>query len=74
MAVKTTELKWGIYRHYKGKLYCVMSVAKNSETLEDYVVYECLYDNELAMQWIRPVTEFLEKFEYIGDKKAGQRL
>jgi len=29
----------GIYRHYKGNKYEVVGFAKNSETLEDMVVY-----------------------------------
>ena len=39
------KLKLGKYRHYKGNFYKVIGVAKHSETLEDFVVYECLYEN-----------------------------
>ena len=36
------ELKAGRYRHFKGKEYEVIAVAKDSETLEDMVVYRAL--------------------------------
>lgn len=66
----------GRYRHFKGKEYQVYYVAKHSETLEDYVVYQPLY-GEGAM-WIRPLEMFLEqvevggkqmpRFQYLGEK------
>ena len=51
----------GTYRHYKNKLYVVTGVARHSETLEDMVIYEAQYDNELGKIWVRPKTMFLEK-------------
>jgi hypothetical protein len=58
----------GIYRHSKsGNLYRVIGIAKHSETLEDLVVYECLYDNPKSKLWVRPLTMFLEEVE-IEDK------
>jgi hypothetical protein len=79
------ELKLGgIYRHYKGKTYKVHELARHSETMEWMVVYECLYENEAAKIWVRPMTMFLEtvevdgkitpRFEYIGDQKGKERL
>jgi hypothetical protein len=60
----------GIYRHKKGKLYQVKTLAIHSETLEEMVVYECLYENDLGKTWVRPLNMFLERFEYIGDQKG----
>ena len=55
------SLRPGIYRHSKsGKLYRVHFVAKHSETLEDFVVYETLYDNPASRHWIRPLAMFTE--------------
>ena len=59
-------LKLGKYKHYKGKEYKVIGVAKHSETLEDFVVYKQLYGN--GSLWVRPVKMFLEKVEVNGKK------
>lgn len=57
----------GIYKHYKtGNLYKVHFVAKHSETLEDLVVYECLYENEKSKFWLRPHAMFLEEVNFNG--------
>ncbi len=62
-------MKLGIYRHSKlGNLYRVTGVAKHSETLEELVVYECLYDNPRSKLWVRPLEMFLEEVELDGKK------
>lgn len=48
----------GVYEHYKGKKYCVVGLAKHSETLEEMVVYRQLY-GEFGL-WVRPKDMFLE--------------
>lgn len=53
----------GIYRHYKNKLYKVISIARHSETLEEMVIYQALYDSKKFGKnaiWIRPKKNFLE--------------
>lgn len=55
-----------IYRHFKGGLYLVLSIAKHSETKEEYVVYKPLYDSEVSL-WVRPLTEFVQEVEH-GEK------
>ena len=62
------EIKLGRYRHYKGKEYKVLGVAKHSESLEDVVVYEALYDNSESKLWVRSVKMFLEMVEVDGKK------
>ena len=59
-------LEVGTYRHYKGKLYKVILVAKHTETLEDMVVYQALYGDYNV--WVRPLNMFLEDVEVDGKR------
>ena len=61
-------MKPGKYRHYKGKDYEVIGVAKHSETLEELVVYRALYGN--FDLWVRPAKMFLEEIEINGKKMS----
>lgn len=54
----------GRYRHYKGRDYAVIGVARHSETLEPVVVYRPLY-GEGAL-WVRPHAMFVETVEIDG--------
>ncbi len=55
------NLEPGIYKHYKGKLYEVIGIAKHSETLEELVVYKATYQPEGENLWVRPKAMFEEK-------------
>lgn len=56
-----TTIKPGKYKHFKGKEYQVIGLAKHSETLEDMVIYKPLYDCEFGdIFWVRPLSMFLE--------------
>ena len=46
-----------IYKHFKGDYYLVEAIAKDSETLEDMVIYRKLYDD--GGLWIRNIDSFL---------------
>lgn len=52
------------YRHFKGNEYLVLHVAKHSETLEEYVVYQALYGERGI--WVRPLDMFLSMKEVEG--------
>ena len=67
---KIMKLKPGLYRHYKGKDYQVIDVARHSETEEWMVVYRTLYgDFDL---WVRPLEMFVE--EVVVDGKTSPRF
>ncbi len=69
------EIKLGKYRHFKGNEYEVIGIAKDSETLEEKVVYKALYGD--GGLWVRPAAMWNEtverdgksfkRFEYIGE-------
>ena len=74
--MKTTPIPLGKYRHFKGNEYEVIVIAKNSETLEETVVYRALYGE--SDFWVRPLSMWTEtverdgnrfpRFEYIGNQ------
>lgn len=64
--MRSNKVRLGKYRHYKGKEYEVIGIAKQSETLEEMVVYKALYgDGQL---WVRPLAMFLEDVDIDGKK------
>jgi hypothetical protein len=69
------EIKPGLYKHFKGKLYRVIGVFKHSETMEDLVVYQGLYhstDYGEHPRWARPVPMFFEQVD--RDSYHGSRF
>jgi hypothetical protein len=61
-----TDPKPGRYRHYKGKDYRVLGLARHSETREWLVVYEALYGD--GGLFVRPVAMFVETVEAGGKR------
>ena len=69
------SIKPGRYRHFKGKEYEVLGVARHSETEEELVVYRALY-GDFGL-WVRHVSMWNEtverdgktfrRFTYIGE-------
>lgn len=45
-----------IVRHFKGNKYEILCVAKDSETLEEMIVYRALYGKKGV--WVRPKAMF----------------
>ena len=58
------EIRPGRYRHFRGKEYRVLGVARHSETLEPLVVYQALY-GERGL-WVRPAAMWNEQVEREG--------
>ena len=63
------EIKFGKYRHFKGREYEVIGIAAHSETLEQMVVYRALYGE--SGLWVRPAVmwnEIVEREDYSGPR------
>ena len=75
--MKTPPIPLGKYRHFKGNEYEVIAIAKNSETMEDTVVYRALYGEREF--WVRPLSMWTEtverdgksqpRFTYLGEQE-----
>lgn len=63
---ETLLVENGIYEHYKGQHYRVHKIVRHSESLEEYVLYEALYENKLGQLWVRPLKMFLENIQIHG--------
>ena len=71
-----TAVQPGRYRHFKGKEYTVIGVARHSEHEEEFVVYRQEYGDHGL--WVRPKAMFLEtveiggqtvpRFQYLGQQ------
>lgn len=68
-------LRKGYYRHYKGHYYQLIDVGRDSETLEEVVIYRAIEGEK--DYWVRPLQIFLEtvalsdgslvpRFDYVG--------
>lgn len=51
----------GIYKHFKGTLHKVICIAKDSETLEEKVIYTHEDDGQI---WVRDKAEFLSEVDH----------
>ena len=58
--------------HFKGNSYRLLSIAKHSETLEPFVVYQALYGEHGV--WVRPFAMFFEDVDRDGYRGPRFRL
>lgn len=71
----------GIYRHFKGDEYQVLTLGKDSETEKDLVVYTALYykSEKDTRVWIRSLEDFMgtktledgtvvNRFEFVSER------
>lgn len=65
-------IEGAVYRHFKGKKYRVLGVAKHSETLEELVIYQSM--DEDKMLWARPKKMFCSKVTVDGEEKERFEL
>ncbi|MCS5709924.1 DUF1653 domain-containing protein [Candidatus Berkiella aquae] len=59
----------GKYRHYKNKFYRVIGTGWHTDTLEELVIYQSLYDCEQfghQALWTRPIADFLGTIQIDG--------
>ena len=64
LLAKKQKLAGRTFRHFKGNLYRLEGFAKDSETLEEMVVYRALYGE--GGLWVRPAKMFFETVERDG--------
>ena len=79
----TVSIRPGVYEHYKGRRYEVLSTATHTETEEELVVYRALYSdseddrNRTPLTWVKPYVMFSEfdriKWKRSGDDEAVER-
>ncbi|MDB5187315.1 MAG: hypothetical protein JWM07_787 [Candidatus Saccharibacteria bacterium] len=60
------KIETGKYQHYKGNIYEVIGVGKDTETENEVVIYQPLYDNDVAY-WVRPLAMFCDTVVIDGE-------
>ena len=60
-----------LYKHFKNKLYKVVTIARDCETMEEMVVYQAMYGNNEC--YIRSVSDFMAELSKEQYPNATQK-
>lgn len=71
---QSAEVAIPFFIHYKNKPYRYHGVVKHSETLEELVHYETLYENKEGAFWVRPKQMFFENHSTGVERFKQQHL